>query len=118
MPEIFDKVGSLGATLMMLGGVALLMTLAFAAASAMKKRIPVVAWVAFPIVVAVMGAMGTWIASGGVLVSTIASPADQVADIAFIGMWDAIRVDWLGRWIAAGVLVLGCWGAALGAGLR
>ena len=117
MPEIFDKVGSLGTTLILLGGVALLITLAFGAASAMKKRIPVVAWVAFPIVVAVMGAMGTWIASGGVLVSTIASPADQVADIAFIGMWDAIRVDWLGRWIAAGVLVLGCWGAALGAGL-
>jgi biotin carboxyl carrier protein len=117
MTEIFDKVGSLGTTLMLLGGVALLMTLAFGAASAMKKRIPVVAWVAFPIVVAVMGAMGTWIASGGVLVSTGYSPAEQVADIAFIGMWDAIRVDWLGRWIAAGVLLFGTWGAALGAGL-
>ena len=117
MSEILDKVGTLGYTLIGLGGVAFLITLGFAGAAAAKKRVPLVAWVAFPIVVAVMGAMGTWIASGGILVSTIASAPELVADIAFVGMWDAIRVDWLGRWIAAAVLIAAAWGAALGSGL-
>ena len=117
MTEILDKVGTLGYTLIGLGAVAVVITLGFAAAAATKRRVPLVAWIAFPVVVAVMGAMGTWIASGGILVSTIASAPEQVADIAFVGMWDAIRVDWLGRWIAAFVLVMASWGAALGSGL-
>ncbi|MBT3219819.1 MAG: hypothetical protein HN348_12075, partial [Proteobacteria bacterium] len=114
MSEILESGGTLAIVVLGLGGLGLLITLVFAGLAFSKKRVPLTAWVAIPLLVMAVGALGSWMASGTVLGEIPDEVPDQIANHAFNGLWASLTTDWLARWVAAGLFACMTWAAAIG----
>lgn len=98
-----------------LGGLALLMILGAAGLAATKRRVPLIVWVAGPLLVAGASALSAWAAAGGFMGDIAAAEATNIVPLAAQGLYDSLAIEWSGRWVAALLFAAGAWGGAVGA---
>lgn len=117
MSEIIEAAGSMGMMVVALGGLGVLVSLGLAGLSFTKRRMPLAAWVLIPFLICVIGAFGAWSNAGSVLGQLPAADAQVLNEQALAGLWQSVTIDWLSRWVAAGVLIAATWAAGVGATL-
>jgi len=104
----------MGTVILLLGGIGALAALAYTVLSFTKRRVPLAAWVAIPLLTLATGAAVTWIQDGHVLAGASSAGA-KLAEMASSGLAQAWAADYLAREVAAALLIFSAWGAALGA---
>lgn len=117
MSEIIESAGSMGMMVVALGGLGVVVALGLAGLGFTKRRVPLAAWVLIPFLICVIGAFGAWSNAGSVLASLPSAEAQVLNSQALAGLWQSVTIDWLSRWVAAGVLVACTWAAGVGATL-
>jgi hypothetical protein len=117
MSEILANGGSLTYVVLGLGGLGLLLNLVFAGLGFTKRRLPLTLFMLVPILVAAVGAVATWSAAGAAIAALTEVEPTSIAENAMVNLWTSQTADWLSRWVAAGVLMVGCWCAAVGSGV-
>ncbi len=115
MTDLIAAGGSLSYAVLGLGALGALVALALGGIGFRKKRVPLVFFVAVPMLVVLIGAVGAWMNAGSVYDAIAAAEPDAIPGVAMAGLWDALSIDVLSRWIAAFVFALCAWGASLGA---
>lgn len=89
---------------MILGGIA-----------AAKIRIPMIAWLLFPLLLVMLGVAGTWLGMTQV-VSAVGYASPDIRELLVSAGYSVSLLSTAGGLVmAAGVLLLGAWGAAVGA---
>ncbi|MBA2322143.1 MAG: hypothetical protein H0V89_13440 [Deltaproteobacteria bacterium] len=106
--------GAFGYVILALGVVGVLVNLAMAGLALSKRRVPLAALVAAPLLALALGALGSWLYAGGVWSSVDAAEGSEAARLAFEGSYKALWSDWIARWSAAIALAVGVWAAAAG----
>ncbi|MFT4625656.1 MAG: hypothetical protein ACI8PZ_004324, partial [Myxococcota bacterium] len=114
MSDLMSAGGALSSVILGLTGLGSLLTLAFAGITLMKRRVPLVAWVLIPVILCTIGALAAWSTAGGVLESIGAAEANDVVNTAWVGLFEAMGVDYMSRWMAAFLFCGATWAAALG----
>lgn len=117
MFEAVEAAGSMGMLVVGLGGLGVVVSLGLAGLSFTKRRVPLAAWVLIPFLICVIGAFGAWSNAGSVLGTLPAADAAMLNEQALKGLWESVTIDWLSRWVAAGVLIVCTWTAGVGATL-
>ncbi|MCB9670225.1 MAG: hypothetical protein H6736_22960 [Alphaproteobacteria bacterium] len=115
MSEVLEAAGSMGMMVVALGGLGVLVAIGLAALSITKRRVPLAAWVLIPFLITVIGAFGAWSNAGSVLGQIPGLDAGVLNETALAGLWQSVTIDWLSRWVAAGVLIVCTWAAGAGA---
>ncbi|MDG1484221.1 MAG: hypothetical protein P8R54_31810 [Myxococcota bacterium] len=91
------------------------LTMILCGIAAAKIRIPLIAWLLFPLLLVMLGVAGTWQGMVQVLATLGYAPLDMRAQLASAGVSLALLSAACGLIMAAGALLLGAWGAAVGA---
>lgn len=115
MSDLISAAGSLGTVVLGLGALAVLVAGALGFMSMRQRRIPLVAFVAFPALAVIVGALGAWSSAGGALEALDIANPDSIPAAATAGLWNALALDTLSRWTAAFAFGVGAWCASLGA---
>ena len=116
MGELLEASGTLGTMILGLAVVASLVALAAGGlAFSKKRRVPLAAMVVLPMFTIVLGAFGAYSAANGTYAELAAAAPNDMAQVAIDGMWNAMAVDTLSRWVAAFVFALSAWACSLGA---
>jgi hypothetical protein len=115
MSEILNNGGPMAMAVLGLGGVGALVALVLGGLSFTKRRVPLAAFAIMPILVCAVGAIGAWSSAGTVFTAIESADPNTLNDVAMQGLWTALTVDWLSRWVAAFLLVLCAWCAGIGA---
>ncbi|MBN2797519.1 MAG: hypothetical protein JXX28_00065 [Deltaproteobacteria bacterium] len=74
-------------------------------------------WFLLPMLVAALGAIGTWLGAGAAVEAMLSASADQRMVSALSGMISALQPDLLSRWVGAFLFIAIAWGAGLAAAL-
>lgn len=106
--------GAFGYVILALGALGILLNLAMAGLAVTKRRVPLAALVAPPLLALAVGALGSWITAGGYWEQVDALTGTEMARKAFEGSYEALWADWLARWVASIALAVGVWAAAAG----
>jgi hypothetical protein len=106
--------GAFGYVILALGVVGILVNLAMAGLALSKRRVPLAALVAAPLLALTVGALATWLSAMGSWSEVDASTGTDVARLAFEGSYRAMWSDYIARWVAAIALGVGVWAAAAG----
>lgn len=114
MSEALAASGAFGYIVLALGAIGILVNLGLAGLAFTKKRIPLTAIVAAPMLALAMGGLGTWLYAGSVWSAIESATGSEVTNLAFDGSYQAMWTEWLARWSAAVALAVGAWAAAVG----
>jgi len=104
--SILTLAGPMGMVLVALGGLGAVIALALTGAAITMRRVPLSGWLALPMLVLALGAFASWTEAGAVLNNAMSAGA-ALAGTAASGLAKAWAPDYLSRWVAALVLILG-----------
>lgn len=110
----FMEAGPAAMAVLGLGGLGALVALAMAGLAFTKRRVPLAAFVAVPILVCIVGALGAWSSAGSVFTALESAEGQALNTTALAGLWQSLTIDWGSRWVAAAVLTLCAWLAGVG----
>lgn len=91
------------------------LTMVLCGIAAARIRVPLIAWLLFPLLLVMLGVAGTWQGMVQALAALDYAPLDMRAQLASAGTSMALLSAACGLIMAAGALLLGAWGAAVGA---
>lgn len=110
----FMAAGPAAMAVLGLGALGAVIALALAGMAFTKRRVPLAAFVAVPILVCIVGALGAWSSAGTVFSALESAEGESLNTVALAGLWQSLTIDWGSRWTASAVLVLCAWLAGVG----
>lgn len=115
MSDLSSAGGGLAFVFLALGGIGLLAILGLGGLAATKRRVPLAAFALIPLLLAGVGALGSFYQASTALTVIGAASPDDIVNQALNGLFLAQSADSFSRWVVAFLFGVGAWAAGLGA---